>query len=160
LALSEFQAMETAYLALHELDPTARTRALHWLTDALAGARALPQVDARDRLDSVQRAASAAVPAGKRVRIRTATTSAKPKTAAAPAPKGTRARTAKRTTASEMPSGERAYRRMPPADEVMAAYGQVGTVRGLADFFGVPRHTVQGWARRLRGEGYRIGQGA
>ena len=49
---------------------------------------------------------------------------------------------------------------MPDADEVMAAYAQVGTVSGLADFYGVPRHTVQGWARRLRREGHSIGQGA
>jgi transposase len=47
---------------------------------------------------------------------------------------------------------------MPPADEVVAAYQQVGTVSGLADHFGVPRHTVQGWARRLRRQGYQIGR--
>ncbi len=48
----------------------------------------------------------------------------------------------------------RAYRRMPEPDEVLAAYQEVGTVSGLADHFGVPLHTVKGWARRLRQMGY------
>jgi transposase-like protein len=47
---------------------------------------------------------------------------------------------------------------MPPADEVMAAYEQTGSVSGLADVFAVPRHTVQGWARQLRRQGYTIGR--
>ena len=54
--------------------------------------------------------------------------------------------------------GERAYRRMPDPNEVMAAYEEVGTVSGLAEHFGVPRHTVNHWARRLRGQGYEIGR--
>lgn len=53
---------------------------------------------------------------------------------------------------------ERVYRRMPPANEVLAAYKKVGTVSGLAGYFDVPRHTVQGWARRLRSAGYEIGR--
>jgi pimeloyl-ACP methyl ester carboxylesterase len=53
---------------------------------------------------------------------------------------------------------ERNYRRMPPVDDVMAAYRDAGSVSALADHFGVPRHTVQGWARRLRREGYEIGR--
>jgi transposase len=40
----------------------------------------------------------------------------------------------------------------------MAAYQQVGTVTGLAEHFGVPRHTVTGWARRLRDQGHDIGR--
>ena len=40
----------------------------------------------------------------------------------------------------------------------MAAYRQVGSVSGLADHLGVPRYTVQGWARRLRKQGHAIGQ--
>jgi transposase-like protein len=47
---------------------------------------------------------------------------------------------------------------MPPADQVMAAYQQIGTVTGLAEHFDVPRHTVSGWARRLRNEGHNIGR--
>jgi hypothetical protein len=157
LTLSEFEAMETAYVALHGLDPAARTRALHWLTDALAVARALPQANGVDR---TQHVATVVEPARKKVRAAAAPKSAPAKTGSARKAPGTRARTATRKTTAEDAKGERAYRRMPPAEEVMAAYGQVGTVSGLADFFGVPRHTVQGWARRLRGEGYSIGQTA
>jgi len=58
-----------------------------------------------------------------------------------------------RKTAPASDSG-RAYRRMPEPDEVLAAYQEVGTVSGLADHFGVPLHTVKGWARRLRQMGY------
>jgi len=58
------------------------------------------------------------------------------------------------------PDNDRAYRRMPAPDEVMAAYRTVGTVTGLAQHFDVPTHTVQGWARRLRDQGYQIGRGA
>ena len=54
--------------------------------------------------------------------------------------------------------GSRPYRRMPPAEEVMAAYRQVGSVSAMAGHFGVPGHTVQGWARQLRRHGYAIGQ--
>jgi hypothetical protein len=56
-------------------------------------------------------------------------------------------------TAAAADSG-RAYRRMPEPDDVLAAYQEVGTVSGLADHFGVPLHTVKGWARRLRQMGY------
>lgn len=52
------------------------------------------------------------------------------------------------TTALGVP--ERAYRRMPDADEVRAAYEKIGTVTGLARHYGVPRHTAQGWMSRLR----------
>jgi transposase len=34
----------------------------------------------------------------------------------------------------------------------------VGSVSGLAEHFDVPRHTVQGWARQLRIQGYTIGR--
>ncbi|MET7403450.1 hypothetical protein ABZS66_59255 [Dactylosporangium sp. NPDC005572] len=57
-----------------------------------------------------------------------------------------------------MESRERVYRRMPPADEVMAAYAQVGSISGLADHFNVPQYTVQGWARQLRKQGHAIGR--
>ena len=59
-----------------------------------------------------------------------------------------------------MATGERAYRRMPPAEDVMAAYQQIGSISGLAEHFNVPRHTVQGWARQLRKNGYAIGRNA
>jgi hypothetical protein len=124
LALSEFVAMEAAYQVLRQLDPGARQRALHWLTDALAVSGTLPQAS--------NNAVAPVTPAA-----------AKPQ---------------RRSNRSGR--GERAYRRMPDAAEVMAAYRQVGSVSALADHFDVPRHTVQGWARRLRREGYDIGRGA
>jgi hypothetical protein len=164
LALSEFKAMETAYLALQELDPAARGRALHWLSDALGGGtKMLPHVPDDDGAASAEPAIVPARPS----RSRAAKAAGPPKGGAGR--RGPTA-TAKRSTGGQVRSsraripepapGERAYRRMPAADEVLSAYQQVGTVRGLADYYGVPRHTVQGWARRLRREGYSIGQGA
>jgi hypothetical protein len=52
----------------------------------------------------------------------------------------------------------RAYRRMPPADEVIDIYQHTGTIIGVAAHYGVPRHTAQGWARQLRRHGYAIGR--
>jgi hypothetical protein len=67
---------------------------------------------------------------------------------------------ATRRRAGRQSSGEgtRPYRRMPDPDEVIAAYEQVGSITGLAEHFGVPRHTVTSWARRLRQQGYAIGR--
>jgi hypothetical protein len=56
--------------------------------------------------------------------------------------------------------GARPYRRMPDPAEVLAAYEQIGTITGLAEHFGVPRHTATAWARRLRREGHAIGRTA
>jgi len=50
-------------------------------------------------------------------------------------------------------TGRRAYRRMPEAGEVLAAYREVGGTTALARHFGVPRHTATGWLRRLRSQG-------
>jgi hypothetical protein len=75
---------------------------------------------------------------------------ARAKKTAAPARKRGRPRAAASTT------GGRAYRRMPEPDAVMAAYQEVGTITGLADHFGVPQHTVKGWANRLRQMGYQF----
>jgi hypothetical protein len=71
--------------------------------------------------------------------------------AAAPAAGGRRGKRAAAATDTG-----RAYRRMPEPDDVLAAYQEVGTVSGLADHFGVPLHTVKGWARRLRQMGYQF----
>jgi hypothetical protein len=43
-------------------------------------------------------------------------------------------------------SVERAYRRMP--DDFAAVYQQVGTTAAIAEHYGVPRHTAQGWIGR------------
>ncbi|MFD0523145.1 hypothetical protein [Paractinoplanes durhamensis] len=43
-------------------------------------------------------------------------------------------------------AAERVYRRMP--DDFSAVYRQAGTAAVIADHYGVPRHTAQGWIRR------------
>ncbi len=97
-------------------------------------------------------------------------TAAATKETATPAPAGERTRGARSTRTTRAATGAarraradaqpgaRAYRRMPPAEEVMTAYHRIGSVTGLADHFDVPSHTVQGWARQLRRHGYTIGQ--
>ena len=52
----------------------------------------------------------------------------------------------------------RAYRRMPEPAEVLAAYQETGSITKLAEHYGVPRHTANGWARRLRSQGHAIGR--
>ncbi|GFJ77488.1 helix-turn-helix domain-containing protein [Phytohabitans houttuyneae] len=73
--------------------------------------------------------------------------------------KATTRSAAKKTTKRGAEStGTRAYRRMPEADEVMDVYRQTGSITAVAEHFGVPRHTVAGWARRLRSQGHTIGR--
>jgi len=55
--------------------------------------------------------------------------------------------------AAEAPSASRAYRRMPAEDEVVAAWNESHSATALAAHFDVPRHTAQGWLRRLRSMG-------
>ena len=43
-------------------------------------------------------------------------------------------------------SGERVYRKMP--DDFAAVYRQAGTAAAIADHYGVPRYTAQGWIGR------------
>lgn len=45
-------------------------------------------------------------------------------------------------------TGGRAYRRMP--EDFSAVYQQAGTASAIADHYSVPRHTAQGWIRRLK----------
>jgi hypothetical protein len=47
-------------------------------------------------------------------------------------------------------STDRPYRRMPDVAEIIATYERIGTVTGLAEHYGVPRHTAQGWMGRAR----------
>jgi hypothetical protein len=59
---------------------------------------------------------------------------------------------AKKTTAAKKTTraaaGRRAYRRMP--DDFATVYGQAGSAAAIADHYQVPRHTANGWIRRLR----------
>jgi hypothetical protein len=76
------------------------------------------------------------------------------KAAAKKAPSRTRQAKAEKAAAAAQPAtGRRAYRRMPEADDVLAAYREVGGTTALARHFGVPRHTATGWLRRLRSQG-------
>jgi hypothetical protein len=99
---------------------------------------------------SATRANGAARPAGSRARGR--------RTRVAAEPKRVVSKSARRRGARDEVAAERAYRRMPEATEVLEAYEQVGTITGLAAHYGVPRHTAQGWATRLRRSGYQIGR--
>jgi hypothetical protein len=47
-------------------------------------------------------------------------------------------------------SGGRAYRRMP--EDFRAVYQQTSSPAAIADHYGVPRHTAQGWIRRIKNE--------
>jgi len=47
---------------------------------------------------------------------------------------------------------------MPEPHEVMGVYRETGSITAVAKHFGVPRHTVAGWARRLRAQGHSIGR--
>jgi hypothetical protein len=172
MALAEFSTIETAYRALAQLDPAARTRALSWLTDALSVPGVLPERGLGSTVAAAptpttgvdESPASVTAGAGRRAGRRAASDSVGATRAAGESEQAQRprVRAAKSVAARETSTvrGGRAYRRMPPAAEVMSAYGQVGTVSGLAEYFGVPRHTVSGWARRLRSEGYEIGRAA
>jgi hypothetical protein len=60
-------------------------------------------------------------------------------------------RAAAKKTARGTGGQGRAYRRMP--DDLAAVYQRIGGASAVAQHYGVPRHTVQGWLRRLRDQG-------
>jgi hypothetical protein len=174
MALSEFVAIETAYRALQQLDDAGRRRALRWLNDALEVPAMLPEVQttptaalpgaalvatdlstarARSRRRPAKQTAAANERPAKATRTRGATTTA-------PARQARRSRQRQAAPTKAQARDQRAYRRMPPAEDVLAAYRQAGTLTGLAEHYGVPRHTIQGWARRLRSQGHAIGRSA
>jgi hypothetical protein len=62
----------------------------------------------------------------------------------------TRTGAAARTARAAQGAG-RAYRRTP--EDIVAVFTQAPSATALARHYGVPRHTVQGWLRRLRAEG-------
>jgi hypothetical protein len=65
--------------------------------------------------------------------------------------KATRARVAAKKTTRSAGGQGRAYRRMP--EDLPAVYQREGGATAVAEHYGVPRHTVQGWLRRLRNQG-------
>jgi hypothetical protein len=65
---------------------------------------------------------------------------------------GGASRATKRTGAAAARTGTgRAYRRTPT--DIVEVFTQAPSATALARHYGVPRHTVQGWLRRLRSEG-------
>jgi hypothetical protein len=66
--------------------------------------------------------------------------------AKAPAPKKTTRKQANATAADADSGSARVYRRMP--DDFTAVYRQAGTAAAIADHYGVPRYTAQGWIGR------------
>ena len=74
------------------------------------------------------------------------------KAAEAPA-KATRGRRRAAANAAEAPKAGRAYRRMPAVEEVVAVWNENRSASALAAHYDVPRHTAQGWLRRLRSMG-------
>lgn len=74
------------------------------------------------------------------------------------AAKATKSAARKATKQAAESTGTRAYRRMPEPEQVMEVYRQTGSITAVAEHFGVPRHTVAGWARRLRALGHSIGR--
>jgi len=165
MALSELAAIEAAYHALLDLDEAARRRALRWLSDALnAGLpvdESSTQAEPTVTQDRAEPTAATTVRRGSGPTGRRGPSAGRKRTRAVVSdPRASTGQRGRRRRETTPPSAERAYRRMPPADEVMAAYQQVGTVSGLAEHYNVPGHTVQGWARRLREQGYQIGRQA
>jgi hypothetical protein len=55
------------------------------------------------------------------------------------------------TKAAGATKAGRAYRRTPT--DIVEVFNQAGSVTALANHYAVPRHTAQGWVRRLRQEG-------
>lgn len=100
----------------------------------------------RTRRRARQAAPATAEPA-KRVRARATKNAASKKASAAPA-KAAKSASAKKTAKAAARSGERVYRRMP--EDFAAVYGQTGSTAAIADHYSVPRHTAQGWVRRIR----------
>jgi hypothetical protein len=125
-------------------------------TAIAAGAHAEPAAASADRAAPEVSAQPAAAPEPSAPPTRAGrSTRAKKAGRKAPARKApSRARQAgAEKAAGQSATGRRAYRRMPEAGDVLAAYREVGGTTALARHFGVPRHTATGWLRRLRSQG-------
>jgi hypothetical protein len=131
----DFETLLSAFLP-RDARPAAREVA----REAIREARAEGRSDSRE-------APSESRSEGRAIRAEAATAKAAKK---APA----RSTNAKRTgtKVTHLPAG-RAYRKAPEIDELEAAYAETGTISGVAEHFGVPVHTAQGWISRLRRKG-------
>ncbi|MFC0532107.1 hypothetical protein [Phytohabitans kaempferiae] len=159
-------------LLIRALTVAAQPQALPSVTPASTPAPAADRVDEPERAVAAPVSAepSAAAPR-RRARKGAAGTGSARKTAAGKS--GARRATAKKATAAKKTAkatarggsapdstatAPRPYRRMPEPEQVMDVYRLTGSIAAVADHFGVPRHTVAGWARRLRGQGHSIGR--
>ncbi|BCB87836.1 helix-turn-helix domain-containing protein [Phytohabitans suffuscus] len=156
---------ETAHTTVRVDISTGQTRITELTVRAASGGGLapadLPPVD----LDLLVRALAAptpppALPAVEPVEDVTPAPRRRPRKTAAKktAAKATRAATKKAAKQVTENTGTRAYRRMPEPEQVMDIYRQTGSITAVAEHFGVPRHTVAGWARRLRAQGHAIGR--
>jgi hypothetical protein len=74
-----------------------------------------------------------------------------PAKAAKPAP----AKAAKAKPRKQAALSERKYRLSPPVEELDRVFRECGgSATKMAERFGVPRHTMQGWMRRHQGQGH------
>ena len=76
--------------------------------------------------------------------------SASPAPVADPTPAARSVRPRRSKAPARSDRGERAYRRMPEVKDLLATYAKIGSVTKLAEHYGVPRHTAQGWMGRAR----------
>ncbi|GLH98831.1 helix-turn-helix domain-containing protein [Phytohabitans aurantiacus] len=144
------EARTGAGLAPADLPPVD----LDLLVRALTAPAPTPAVTPADEPAAPTSRLPAVEPAAAARQRRTASTTPGKRAKANTAKKATTAAAAKGSTSG----GGRAYRRMPDPELVMDAYRQTGSIAALAAHFDVPRHTVTGWARRLRTQGHAIGR--
>lgn len=138
------------------------TRGVATLTDVhlhagagLSGGQ-LPSIDYAMLLRAVGQETGAPVRAAKAAKSSGRTTQPVKATrrtarAAAEPAKASRSRVAAKKTTRKTSGDGRAYRRMP--DDLATIYQRIGGATQVAEHYGVPRHTVQGWLRRLRSQG-------
>lgn len=122
---------------------------------ATDGATAAPVTEPRRRRGrpaATDGAAAATVAEPRRRRGRPATDGSTPPSLRAGWRGATASRRGAAKKATATPEGvSRVYRRAP--DDLAVVLAQVGTARAVAEHYDVPRHTAQGWLRRLRAAG-------
>jgi hypothetical protein len=73
----------------------------------------------------------------------------------AKAAKAVPAKSAKAKPRKQAALSERKYRLSPPVEELDRVFRECGgSATKMAERFGVPRHTMQGWMRRHQGQGH------
>ncbi len=153
MALSELNAIESAYTTLQQLDHAGRRRALQWLADALADGRAMT-VNASASQVAQDGEVSDVAHETRRGPRKTVTAATRP---TKQAPRKSTAKTVRKATPPTT-TAKRIRRARPDAEKIMAAYEKTGSISGLGAHFKVPAYTAYSWARTLRQQGYEIGR--